>query len=103
MKKLRFDFGSIYDINDIVIEGMTMLLTSSVDLEEFYLDLYEVDQITEEGYLLLAEAVSGLSSLTKLHIDLSANYNLNEDSLEILFAGMSKTLTHLTFKILDTE
>ena len=31
-----------------------MLLTSSVDLEEFYLDLYEVDQITEEGYLLLA-------------------------------------------------
>jgi hypothetical protein len=69
---LRFDFGSIYDINDIVIEGMTMLLTSSVDLEEFYLDLYEVDQITEEGYLLLAEAVSGLSSLTKLHIDLSA-------------------------------
>ena len=85
-----------------------MLLTSSVDLEEFYLDLYEVDQITEEGYLLLAEAVSGLSSLTKLHIDLSAqnvyyyrNYNLNEDSLEILFAGMSKNLTHLTIKILE--
>ena len=49
-----------------------MLLTSSVDLEEFYLDLYEVDQITEEGYHLLAEAVSGLNSLTKLHIDLSA-------------------------------
>lgn len=87
-----------------------MLLTSSVDLQEFYLDLYEVDQITEEGYLLLAEAISGLSSLTKLHIDLSAytvdyirNYNLNEDSLEILFAGMSKNLTHLTFKILEYQ
>jgi hypothetical protein len=41
-------------------------------LQEFYLDLYEVDQITEEGYLLLAESVSELENLKKLHIDLSA-------------------------------
>jgi hypothetical protein len=31
-----------------------MLLETLSGLNEFYLDLYEVDQITEDGYLMLA-------------------------------------------------
>lgn len=46
LKKLKLDLSEVYDINDIVIEGLTLLLESLEDLEEFYLDLYEVDQIT---------------------------------------------------------
>lgn len=66
------DLGSIYDINDIVMEGLALLLSNLSNLEEFYLDLYEIDQITAEGYLNLAEGLTELQGLKKLHLDLSA-------------------------------
>ena len=49
-----------------------MLVESMPKLEDFFLDIYEIDQITEEGYLLLADSFSNLGNLKKLHIDLSA-------------------------------
>lgn len=58
LKRLHLDMGSVYDINDIVIEGLVMLLTNLNELTDFYLDLYEVDRITEDGYLLLAQGLS---------------------------------------------
>jgi hypothetical protein len=50
--------------------------------------LYEVDQITEEGYLLFAESIASLQKLESLHIDFSANPNLTEDNLELLFMNL---------------
>jgi hypothetical protein len=58
LKRLHMDLGSVYDINDIVIEGLVMLLSNLNELTDFYLDLYEVDRITEDGYLLLAQGLS---------------------------------------------
>lgn len=49
-----------------------MLVEAMPKLEDFFLDIYEIDQITEEGYLLLADCFSNLANLKKLHIDLSA-------------------------------
>ncbi len=49
-----------------------MLLETLQGLTDFYLDLYEVDQISEDGYLLLAESLSHLQNLTKFHLDVSA-------------------------------
>lgn len=46
LTKLHLDFSEVYDINDFVIEGLSMLLETLVGLKDFYLDLYEVDQIT---------------------------------------------------------
>ncbi len=46
LTKLHLDFSEVYDINDFVIEGLSMLLETLVGLKIFYLDLYEVDQIT---------------------------------------------------------
>lgn len=60
LRKLKLDLSEVYDINDIVMEGISMLLESLGSLKEFYLDLYEIDQVTEDGYLLLAEAISHL-------------------------------------------
>jgi len=72
LTKLKLDFSEVFNINDIVIEGLSMLLESLTELREFYIDLYEVDQITEDGYLILGESISHLKNVTKLHIDLSA-------------------------------
>ena len=54
------------------MEGLALLLSNLSNLEEFYLDLYEIDQITAEGYLNLAEGLTELQGLKKLHLDLSA-------------------------------
>lgn len=62
----------MYDINDFVIEGMTMLFESLSGLTDLYLDLYEVDQITEDGYLMLAESISSMEGLQKIYVDFSA-------------------------------
>lgn len=62
----------MYDINDFVIEGMTMLFESLYGLTDLYLDLYEVDQITEDGYLMLAESISSMEGLQKIYVDFSA-------------------------------
>lgn len=62
----------MYDINDFVIEGMTMLFESLYGLTDLYLDLYEVDQITEDGYLMLAESISSMEDLQKIYVDFSA-------------------------------
>jgi hypothetical protein len=62
----------VYDINDFVIEGMTMLFESLSGLTDLYLDLYEVDQITEDGYLMLAESISSMEGLQKIYVDFSA-------------------------------
>jgi hypothetical protein len=62
----------VYDINDFVIEGMTMLFESLYGLTDLYLDLYEVDQITEDGYLMLAESISSMEDLQKIYVDFSA-------------------------------
>lgn len=41
LTKLSLDLGSLYDINDIVVEGLTLLLSNLTNsLQEFYLDLY---------------------------------------------------------------
>ena len=69
---MHFDFSEVYDINDFVIEGMTMLFESLSGLTDLYLDLYEVDQITEDGYLMLAESISSMEGLQKIYVDFSA-------------------------------
>ena len=70
--KLSLDFSEVYDINDIVIEGLSMLIENLPNLKEFYLDLYEIDQVSEEGYMLLADLFNHVPNLKKLHLDLSA-------------------------------
>lgn len=75
LRKLKLDLSEVVDVNDNVIEGLSMLLESLAEgLEEFYLDLYEVDQITEDGYLILAECLSSLPNLTSLHLDFCAYF-----------------------------
>lgn len=54
LEKLHFDFSEIYDVNDFVLEGLGMLIESQPELRELYLDFYEIDQITENGYMVLA-------------------------------------------------
>ncbi len=46
LTKLHLDFCEIHDINDYVVEGMSLLFESLPELTDFYLDLYEVDQIS---------------------------------------------------------
>ena len=57
-----------------MIEGLTMLLESLTNLTYFYLDLYEIDQVSEDGYLSLAESISHLPHLQTFHLDLSAYF-----------------------------
>ncbi len=49
-----------------------MLFESLSGLTDLYLDLYEVDQITEDGYLMLAESISSMEGLQKIYVDFSA-------------------------------
>lgn len=49
-----------------------MLFESLYGLTDLYLDLYEVDQITEDGYLMLAESISSMEDLQKIYVDFSA-------------------------------
>lgn len=72
LTKLHLDLCEVPDINDLVIEGLSLLFEMLPGLTDFYLDLYEVDQITEDGYLMLAQSIGCLAQLQKLHIDLSA-------------------------------
>ena len=53
--------GSVYDINDIVIEGLALLLSNLPTLRSLFLDFYEVDRVTDEGYLLLAQSIAELT------------------------------------------
>lgn len=46
LTKLHLDFSEVYDINDFVVEGLSMLLETLNGITDFYLDLYEVDQIS---------------------------------------------------------
>lgn len=73
LRKLKLDLSEVFDVDDLVMEALSLLLEGVEDcLEEFYLDLYEVDQITEDGYLVLAESLTTLINLKSLHLDLSA-------------------------------
>lgn len=72
LRKLKLDLSEVFDVDDLVMEALSLLLEGLEDLEEFYLDLYEVDQITEDGYLVLAESLTPLTNLKSLHIDFSA-------------------------------
>jgi hypothetical protein len=53
------------------MEGLSVLL-QNLSLSEFCLDLYEVSGMSEDGYLILADALGSLGSAKKLHLDLSA-------------------------------
>lgn len=57
--------------------------------------------LSEDSYLLLAETIADMKNLKSLYLDFSANPNLNEDALEILFGGLSHHLHYFTFKILE--
>jgi hypothetical protein len=54
LTKLSLDLAEVYHINDIVIEGLCLLLTNCQSLTQLYLDFYELEQLTEDSYLLLA-------------------------------------------------
>lgn len=55
-----------------MLEGLGMLIESLPELRELYLDFYEIDQITESGYMVLAESLNQLPHLQSLHLDFSA-------------------------------
>lgn len=50
---------------------------------------------------MLADGLSHLLGLEKLHIDLSANAALTEDALELMFSSFPPTLKSLGFRILE--
>ncbi len=54
LRRLKLELGEVYDLGDEVVEGLVMLMEDLDRLEHFYLDMYQVDQVTEQGYLLLA-------------------------------------------------